>query len=55
VSLSIQHGNCAASAYGCAMLGMKIGPHFGDYHSGYLFGTVAVCHPYPLRRMGVIT
>ena len=42
VSLSIEHGTCAASAYGCAMLAMKVGSQFGDYPSGYRLGTVAL-------------
>jgi predicted ATPase/two-component sensor histidine kinase len=37
VNLSIEHGNCPASCYGYVMVGMKIGPHFGDYESAYRF------------------
>ncbi|MET0339750.1 MAG: AAA family ATPase [Polyangiales bacterium] len=42
VNLSIAHGNCAASSYGYVMVGMKSGPHFGDYESAYRFAKVGL-------------
>ena len=38
VNLSLEHGNCDASCFAYALLGLVAGPHFGDYQAGFHFG-----------------
>src|SRR5271168_36815 len=38
VSLSLENGNCDASCFAYAHLGMVAGPRFGDYQAGFRFG-----------------
>jgi PAS domain S-box-containing protein len=38
VNLSLEHGNSDGSCFAYVWLGMVLGPHFGDYRSGYRFG-----------------
>jgi PAS domain S-box-containing protein len=38
VNLSLQYGNCDASCYAYATLGLIAGPLFGDYMAGFRFG-----------------
>ena len=42
VNLSLEHGNSDASCYAYVVLGMIVGPHFGDYKSGFRFGKLGV-------------
>ncbi len=41
VTLSLQYGNCDASAMGYGFLGMGLGPVFGKYDQAYRFGQLA--------------
>ena len=41
-NLSLEHGNSDASCYAYVLLGMILGPHFGDYQSGFRFGKLGV-------------
>jgi PAS domain S-box-containing protein len=41
-NLSLEHGNSDASCYAYALVGSVLGPHFGDYESGFRFGKLAV-------------
>jgi predicted ATPase/signal transduction histidine kinase len=38
VSISLEYGNCDASCFAYAMLGMIAGPYFGNYEAGFQFG-----------------
>ena len=38
VNLSLEHGNCDASAFGYVWLAMFAGPRFGDYKRAFRFG-----------------
>jgi PAS domain S-box-containing protein len=38
VNLSVEGGNCDASCFAYATLGLLAGPHFGDYQAGFRFG-----------------
>ncbi|MDB5857122.1 MAG: domain S-box protein, partial [Ramlibacter sp.] len=38
VNLSVEGGNCDASCFAYATLGLLAGPHFDDYQAGYRFG-----------------
>ena len=42
VNLSLEHGNSEASCYAYALLGRTLGSHFGDYQTGYRFGTLSL-------------
>src|SRR6266545_3639152 len=37
-NLSLEYGNSDASCYAYVLLGMILGPHFGDYQAGFHFG-----------------
>jgi predicted ATPase len=37
-NLSLEHGNSDGSCLAYVWLGMILGPHFGDYRSGFRFG-----------------
>jgi PAS domain S-box-containing protein len=37
-NLSLEHGNSDGSGFAYVMLGMILGPHFGDYRAGFRFG-----------------
>ncbi|MEA3116766.1 MAG: hypothetical protein QOI13_36, partial [Paraburkholderia sp.] len=39
-NLSLEHGNSDGSGFAYVMLGMTLGPQFGDYRAGYRFGKV---------------
>jgi PAS domain S-box-containing protein len=41
VNLSVQHGMCGASANGCAVLGVILGPEFHRHGEGYRFAKLA--------------
>jgi predicted ATPase/signal transduction histidine kinase len=41
VSLSLRHGNTAASVYGYSTYGLALGPAFKRYREGYAFGQLA--------------
>jgi predicted ATPase/signal transduction histidine kinase len=41
VSLSLRHGNAAASVYGYSTYGLVLGPAFKRYREGYAFGQLA--------------
>jgi predicted ATPase/signal transduction histidine kinase len=41
-NISIQHGNCDASALAYAYLGMVVGPCFGDYGAAFRFGDLGL-------------
>ena len=38
VNLSLEYGNSAGSCFAYVWLGMILGPHFGDYQTGFRFG-----------------
>jgi PAS domain S-box-containing protein len=38
VNLSLEHGNSDGSCFAYVWLGMILGPHFGDYRTGFRFG-----------------
>jgi PAS domain S-box-containing protein len=38
VNLSLKHGNSDGSCFAYVWLGMILGPHFGDYRTGFRFG-----------------
>jgi PAS domain S-box-containing protein len=38
VNLSLEHGNSDGSCFAYVWLGMILGPHFGDYETGFRFG-----------------
>jgi len=42
VNLGLEHGNDAGSCIAYAYLGAVLGPHFGDYQTGYRFGALAL-------------
>jgi len=42
VNLSVQHGNCGASALAYAYLGMVVGPCFGDYGTALRYGDLGL-------------
>jgi PAS domain S-box-containing protein len=41
-NLGLEHGNDAGSCIAYAYLGAVLGPHFGDYRTGYRFGELAL-------------
>jgi PAS domain S-box-containing protein len=41
-NLSLEHGNDDGSCIAYAYLGAVLGPHFGDYQTGYRFGKLAL-------------
>lgn len=41
-NLSIEHGNTDGSGFAYVMLGMTLGPQFGDYRTGFRFGKLGV-------------
>ncbi|ABD04895.1 serine/threonine protein kinase and signal transduction histidine kinase [Rhodopseudomonas palustris HaA2] len=41
-NISVQHGNCDASALAYAYLGMVVGPCFGDYDAAFRFGDLGL-------------
>ncbi len=41
-SLSLEHGNSDGSSLGYAWLGSVLGTYFGDYHTGFRFGTLGL-------------
>ena len=41
-NLSLEHGNGPGTCIAYAYLGAVLGPHFGDYQSGYRFGKLAL-------------
>ncbi|MEW9581599.1 AAA family ATPase [Paraburkholderia sp. DGU8] len=41
-NLSLEHGNSDGSGFAYVMLGMTLGPQFGDYRSGFRFGKLGV-------------
>jgi len=41
-NLSLEHGNSPGSCIAYGYLGAVLGPHFGDYRTGYHFGTLAL-------------
>ncbi len=41
-NLSLEYGNSDASCYAYVLLGMILGPHFGDYQAGFHFGKLGV-------------
>jgi PAS domain S-box-containing protein len=41
-NLGLEHGNDAGSSIAYAYLGAVLGPHFGDYQTGYRFGKLAL-------------
>ncbi|TCK88221.1 PAS domain S-box-containing protein [Paraburkholderia sp. BL9I2N2] len=41
-NLSLEHGNSDGSGFAYVMLGMTLGPQFGDYESGFRFGKLGV-------------
>jgi PAS domain S-box-containing protein len=41
-NLGLEHGNDAGSCIAYAYLGAVLGPHFGDYQTGYRFGKLAL-------------
>ncbi|WP_224248534.1 trifunctional serine/threonine-protein kinase/ATP-binding protein/sensor histidine kinase [Hyalangium gracile] len=58
VSLTLRHGNTAASALGYAWYGLVTGSRFGDYRRGYEFGRLARAmlerYPGPTYRARVL-
>jgi PAS domain S-box-containing protein len=40
VNLSLEHGNSDGSCFAYVWLGMILGPHFGDYQTGFRFGSL---------------
>ncbi len=38
VNISLEHGNSDGSCFAYILLGMILGPHFGDYQAGFRFG-----------------
>jgi PAS domain S-box-containing protein len=42
VNLSLEHGNDDASCFAYVMLGLVLGPHFGDYQAAFGFGKLGV-------------
>jgi PAS domain S-box-containing protein len=41
-NLSLEHGNCPGSCIAYGYLSAVLGPHFGDYETGYRFGKLAL-------------
>ncbi|MFL9960084.1 AAA family ATPase [Paraburkholderia sediminicola] len=41
-NLSLEHGNSDGSGFAYVMLGMTLGPQFGDYQAGFRFGRLGV-------------
>jgi PAS domain S-box-containing protein len=41
-NISMEHGNSDASCLGYIVVGMVLGPHFGDYETGYRFGKLGL-------------
>jgi PAS domain S-box-containing protein len=41
-NLTLEHGNAPGSCIAYGYLGTVLGPHFGDYQTGYRFGKLAV-------------
>jgi PAS domain S-box-containing protein len=41
-NLSLEHGNSDGSGFAYVMLGMTLGPQFGDYEAGFRFGKLGV-------------
>lgn len=41
-NLSLEHGNSDGSGFAYVMLGMTLGPQFGDYRAGFRFGKLGV-------------
>jgi predicted ATPase len=41
-NISLEHGNCPGSCIAYGYLGAVLGPHFGDYQTGYRFGKLAL-------------
>jgi PAS domain S-box-containing protein len=41
-NISMEHGNCDASCLAYIVVGMVLGPHFGDYQGGYRFGKLGL-------------
>ena len=41
-NLSLAHGNSDASCHAYALLGVVLGPYFGDYEAGYRFGQLGL-------------
>ncbi|MFL9919047.1 AAA family ATPase [Paraburkholderia fungorum] len=41
-NLSLKHGNSDGSGFAYVMLGMTLGPQFGDYRAGFRFGKLGV-------------
>jgi PAS domain S-box-containing protein len=42
VRLSLEKGICDGSCYAFVCIGLALGWHFGDYHSGYRFGKIGL-------------
>ena len=42
VNLSLEYGNSEASCYAYALLARTLGSHFGDYETGYRFGSLSL-------------
>jgi PAS domain S-box-containing protein len=42
VNLSLQHGNGDGSSFAYILFGMVLGPHFGDYPTGFRFGKLGL-------------
>jgi predicted ATPase len=41
-NLSLEHGNSDGSCFAYVWLGMLLGPHFGDYRTGFRFGKLGL-------------
>jgi PAS domain S-box-containing protein len=41
-NISMEHGNCDASCLAYIVVGMVLGPRFGDYQGGYRFGKLGL-------------